>query len=145
MLNFNLKDNTGFNYKVGDINNGVNNLPMYGSFRAYKQDLLYNSSTSISSHQTADITGAFSPMSDRNKVYFPIAIIGIDASIAYYCNIQKFYMEYTNSGGCTVSVRIANGGSGSYTVSRLYVHMLYALATNDFSDNFDTGFFGGEI
>ena len=145
MINFNLRDDTGFKYKVGDISSGINNLPIYGSFRTYKKDLLHNSSTSISSHQTADIYGDFPAINDGNKMFLPIAIIGIDASIAYYCNIQKFYMEYATSGACTVYVRIANGGSGSYTVSRLYVHMLYALVTNNFSQDFIYDFSGGDI
>lgn len=130
MPNFYLKDDSGFKYKVGSNSDSINGLPIFNTLKVFKFDLMGGGSVSISSHQTADIYQTFYSQSGNRGEYYPVAIVGIDVSMAYYCNIAKFYMEYNNDGTAKVNVRIANTGSSSYTVSRLYAHVLCALRTN---------------
>lgn len=131
MPNFNLIDDSNFKYKVGDTSDGINQLPVYNSFKVYSLDLLANSSTTISSHGTSDVTKDFSDQALEHGYAYPVAIVGIDASIAYYITIQKFYLTFASDGTATIHVRLANTGSGSYTCNRLVVHILCALRTND--------------
>lgn len=131
MPNFYLKDDTGFKYKVGDTSGGFNRLPIYNTLKVFQFDLMGGGSVSISSHQTADIYQTASVQYSDHGDLYPVAIIGIDVSMAYYCNIAKFYMEYNSDGSAKVNVRIANTSSSSYTLNRLYAHVLYALRTND--------------
>lgn len=131
MPNFNLIDDSNFKYKIGDTSSGIDQLPIYNGLKVYNFDLLANSSTSISSHSTSDITKDFPAQKLTNGYAYPVAIIGIDASIAYYITIQKFYLTFGLGGIATAHVRLANTGSGSYTCNRLVVHLLCALRTND--------------
>lgn len=146
MPNFYLKDDSNFKYKVGSDSDGINGLPIFNALKVYKFDLMGGGSATISSHQTSDIYQTFYPQSGSLGEYHPIAIVGIDVSMAYYCNIAKFYMEYNNDGSAKVSVRIANAGSGSYTVSRLYAHVLCALRTNtQYLTSISGSMDGGEV
>lgn len=131
MPNFYLKDDTGFKYKVGDTSGGFNRLPIYNTLKVFQFDLMSGGSINILSHQTADIyQTAYVQYSEHGDLY-PVCIVGVDVSMAYYCNIAKFYMDYNDDGTAKVYVRIANTGSSTYTINRLYAHVLYALRTND--------------
>ena len=135
MPNLCISDESNFKYQIGATNTGINALPLYNNFKVYDCNMFPESgfSTTVNSHSTADIIRDISPQYISNGWYYPIAIIGIDASLAYYCNIQKNFLTYTSSNGhATINVRIANNGSSSYNVNRMYVAVLFVLRTNDY-------------
>lgn len=135
MPNLYLTDDSNFRYKIGATNEGINALPLYNNFKIYDCNMFPEAGTSVnvSSHGNVDIIRELNPQYTTNGYYYPIAIIGIDASLAYYCNIQKFYLTYTSSNGhATINIRVSNAGSSTYTINRMYVAVLYVLRTNNY-------------
>lgn len=146
MTNFYFKDDSNFGYKVGDSSDGLTSLPIYNSLKVYELDIMNGSSTSVPSHSTADISSniGVKEIESYCSVY-PIAIVGIDASIAYYINISKLYLTYNSNGTADVHVRLANTSNSAYTVSRIHVFVLCALRTARYLPSAFGDIYGGDV
>lgn len=130
---FAIKDEANFNYRIGELSTGIDGLPISKLLLVDKIEIFSSTGVNISvaSHSTQDYTRSISgDLYKSNGYYEPISVIGYDFSLAYYISIQKLFTEYVENNGLTLTVRFANNGGSSYTISRGYIYVLYALKTN---------------
>lgn len=130
---FAIKDEANFNYRIGEGSTGIDGLPISKLLLVDKIEIFSSTgvSMSVASHATQDYSKYVgSTIYKPNGYYEPISVIGYDFSLAYYISLQKLFTEYVENSGLTLTLRFANTGSSSYTISRGYVYMLYALKSN---------------
>lgn len=130
---FAIKDEANFNYRIGEGSIGIDGLPISKLLMVDKIEIFSSTgvSMSVASHTTQDYTMYVgNDIYKSNGYYAPISVIGYDFSLAYYISIQKLFTEYVENNGLTLTLRFANTGSSSYTISRGYIYMLYALKSN---------------
>lgn len=128
-----IKDEANFNYRIGDVQIGIDGLPISNLLMVDKLEVFSSTGTtmSVSSHATQDYTlDINSEIWKSNGYYKPMYVAGYDFSLAYYISIQKFFTEYNENNHLIFTIRFANNGSSSYTISRGYIYIVYALRTN---------------
>lgn len=130
-MNFSIQGDTGYKFKIGDEINGIKSFPISNLFKVQSVNVTAQSGNIvIPSQSQKDVSITIERIEDEYGKFNPLAIVGYDVSIAYYCAFQKMYLaDIQNSYDKTANIRLTNTSANSYTTSRFFLYVLYVRST----------------
>lgn len=131
MINFNIEGSNGIKFRIGNSLNKITDFPISNLISVSTIDVInaYGNIT-INAQSQKDVSFIVEARTINDNIFIPIAIIGYDVSMAYYCAFQKIFLSnISGSDNKTANIRFTNNSSSNYTTSRFFIHVLYVQKT----------------
>lgn len=131
MVGFYVNGDSGTEFRIGNSLNKITDFPISNLISVSTIDVInvYGSIT-INAQSQKDVSFTVEARTINDNIFIPIAIIGYDVSMAYYCAFQKMFLSnISGSDNKTANIRFTNNGSSNYTTSRFFIYVLYVQKT----------------
>ena len=121
---FNLYDNMGFKYQVGDSDSGINSFPI-SKLLSVKLITLLSSDTTVNANSQKNVTSQLSNIQIDNCTFIPVGIVGYSGVYDSELEISSMFIDSANM----LRVYLKNYTSSNKTISSFNCRVLYVCST----------------